>query len=48
MILREKYFAALRINWDDKASNIIQLAKELNIVTDSMVFIDDDSKIEHW
>ena len=42
MILREKYFAALRINWDDKASNIIQLAKELNIGTDSMVFIDDD------
>ncbi len=41
-ILKEKHFAASRINWQDKATNINELAKELNISTDSMVFLDDD------
>lgn len=41
-ILKEKHFAAYRINWNDKAENIKELAKELNIGLDSMVFIDDD------
>jgi FkbH-like protein len=41
-ILKEHHFAAYRINWNDKAQNIIELAKELNIGLDSMVFIDDD------
>lgn len=42
MILKEHHFAALRINWDDKAKNLRELAKELNIGLDSMVFLDDD------
>ncbi|MBU6370919.1 MAG: HAD-IIIC family phosphatase [Patescibacteria group bacterium] len=42
MILKEKHFAAHRINWTDKAANIKELAKELNIGLDSMVFLDDD------
>jgi len=42
MILKEKNFIAMRINWEDKATNIISLAKEINIGLDSMVFIDDD------
>ncbi|TRZ52987.1 HAD-IIIC family phosphatase [bacterium] len=42
MILKEPHFAAMRINWNDKAQNIIELAKELNIGLDSMVFFDDD------
>lgn len=42
MVLKEKNFAAIRINWKDKSDNIRELAKELNIGTDSMVFIDDD------
>jgi FkbH-like protein len=41
-ILKEHHFAAVRINWNDKASNIRELAKELNIGLDSMVFLDDD------
>ena len=41
-ILKEKHFAAYRINWNDKAENIKELAKELNIGLDSMVFLDDD------
>ncbi len=42
-ILKEHHFAAARINWNDKATNIRELAKELNIGLDSMVFFDDDA-----
>lgn len=42
MILKENHFASIRINWNDKASNMEEIAKELNIGTDSLVFIDDD------
>jgi FkbH-like protein len=31
MILKEHHFAASRINWEDKAKNIRELAEELNI-----------------
>lgn len=43
MILKEHHFAAARINWNDKATNIRELATELNIGLDSMVFFDDDA-----
>jgi FkbH-like protein len=43
MVLKEEHFAAVRINWQDKASNMRELAEELNIGIDSMVFIDDDA-----
>ncbi len=42
MILREHHFAASRINWNDKAANLLELAKELKIGLESMVFLDDD------
>jgi FkbH-like protein len=41
MILREKHIAAAQINWRDKAANIRQIAVDLNIGLDSLVFIDD-------
>jgi FkbH-like protein len=41
MLLREEHIAAKRINWADKVSNIRELAYELNIGLDSMVFVDD-------
>ena len=44
MVLRRKHFAAYRINWQDKASNLKALAKDLNIGIDSMVFIDDNPR----
>lgn len=44
MILRRKHFAAIRINWKDKATNLIELAQELNIGIDSMIFIDDNPR----
>lgn len=34
-------FSALRINWESKVDNIIDLARELNVGLDSFVFIDD-------
>lgn len=42
MRLRPSDFAALRINWDDKATNIASIARELNIGLDSLVFLDDN------
>ena len=42
MVLREEHFAAMKVNWNDKVSNMIEIAKELNIGLDSIVFLDDD------
>ncbi len=41
MVLREHHVAAMRINWQDKATNMQALAAELNLGLDSLVFIDD-------
>ncbi len=42
MVLREKHFAAIKLNWNNKAANIKEIAKELNIGLNSLVFLDDD------
>jgi len=42
MILRRNHFAASRINWQDKATNLREIAKELNLGLDSLVFLDDN------
>lgn len=42
MLLKSHHFAAMRINWQNKAENIRSIAKELNIGTDSLVFFDDN------
>ena len=42
MVLKKEHFAAFRVNWKDKATNIKSLAEELNIGLDSFVFIDDN------
>lgn len=42
MILKKEHFAAYRINWTDKATNIKDLATELNLGLDSFVFVDDN------
>lgn len=41
MILKENDFVSMKINWKPKPANISELAQELNIGLDSMVFIDD-------
>lgn len=42
MVLQADDFAAVRINWQDKATNLRELARELNIGLDSMVYVDDN------
>lgn len=42
MVLREEHFGAMRINWRNKAENIKEIAEELNIGLDAMVFMDDN------
>jgi FkbH-like protein len=44
MLLREKHFAAIKINWANKVQNMMELANEINIGLDSMVFIDDNPR----
>ena len=41
IILKKEHFATYRINWSDKATNMKEMAEELNIGLDSMVFVDD-------
>jgi FkbH-like protein len=42
MILKKEDFSAWRINWEDKAQNIIEILEELNLGLQSAVFIDDN------
>ena len=42
MILRENDFSCIKINWNDKISNMREISNELNIGLDSIVFFDDD------
>ena len=43
MVLALDDFAGYRINWEDKAYNVAQLAQELNLGLQSVVFIDDNA-----
>ena len=42
MLVRAKHFAALRINWTDKAQNLREIAEELNVGIDALAFLDDN------
>lgn len=42
MLLREKHFASIMVNWDPKPQNMQKIAEQINIGLDSMVFIDDN------
>lgn len=41
MVLREEHFSVIRVNWQDKVSNLREITAELNIGLDSLVFADD-------
>ena len=43
MQLREDHIAINKSNWNDKVSNLKEMANELNIGLDSIVFVDDSS-----
>jgi FkbH-like protein len=42
MLVRAKHFAALHINWNDKAQNLREIADELNVGIDTLAFLDDN------
>lgn len=42
MVLKRDDFVALRVDWKDKAGNLADVAKELNLGIDSFVFVDDN------
>jgi FkbH-like protein len=42
MVLRSSDIAAFIANWDDKATNLRRIAKQLEIGLDSLVFVDDN------
>jgi FkbH-like protein len=42
MVLKRSDIASFFANWDDKATNIRRIAKDLNIGLDSLVFLDDN------
>jgi FkbH-like protein len=47
MLLRPRDFAAMRINWNEKAQNLREIAAELNIGADSVAFLDDNPVERH-
>lgn len=48
MLLRPDHFAALRINWADKATSLREIAAELNIGLDALAFLDDNPVERAW
>ncbi|MEJ2008190.1 MAG: HAD-IIIC family phosphatase [Acidobacteriota bacterium] len=42
MILRPEHFAAMRINWQPKPQNLLEIADELNLGLDALAFLDDE------
>ena len=43
MLLKKEYFAGWRINWRPKSENIKDLARELNLGSDSFIYLDDSA-----
>lgn len=42
MVLRKEDFSVFQANWNDKASNLEAIAKELNLSLEAIVFVDDN------
>ncbi len=42
MVLKKKHFACMKINWNDKVSNIKEISEDLNFGLENFVFVDDD------
>jgi FkbH-like protein len=42
MVLRKEDFVSFKANWNPKSENIIEIAQELNLSLDSLVFVDDN------
>ncbi|MBD5519731.1 MAG: HAD-IIIC family phosphatase [Lachnospiraceae bacterium] len=46
-VLKPEDFLVIKANWSNKDQNIMEIAKELNIGTDSLVFVDDNPAERH-
>jgi HAD-superfamily phosphatase, subfamily IIIC/FkbH-like domain len=46
-VLKPEDFLIIKANWENKDRNIAEIAKELNIGTDSLVFVDDNPAERH-
>ena len=47
-VLKPNDFAAIQINWNDKASSLVQIAKDLDIGVDALAFFDDNPVEREW
>ena len=47
-VLKPNDFAAIQINWNDKASSLVQIAKDLDIGVDALAFFDDNPVERDW
>jgi len=41
MLLRPRHFAAMRMNWNAKPANLVEIAAEISVGCDTLVFLDD-------
>jgi FkbH-like protein len=48
MVLERSHFASAQINWQDKATNLREISRELNLGLDSFVFFDDNPVERDW
>ncbi|MCH7562418.1 MAG: HAD-IIIC family phosphatase, partial [Gemmatimonadetes bacterium] len=48
MLLEREHIAAWRVDWTDKATNLRQIAEELNIGLSELAFLDDNPTERHW
>jgi FkbH-like protein len=44
MLLKSEHFAAWRISWKDKATSLVEIAEELQVGLDTLVFLDNDPR----
>jgi len=48
MLLRKEHFSCARVNWGDKAANLREIARDLNIGLEAVVVLDDDPVQRGW
>lgn len=44
MVLKEHHFASIKINWENKVKNLTEIAKDINIGLNSIIYLDDDKR----
>jgi len=47
-LIKKEHLASIQINWNDKATSLFAIAKELNIGLDSIAFFDDNPVERDW